>query len=131
MMNLAPHSRNKLLGTFDQFRVVKDFAEPMYNYLVHGFQPGSCFTSVLANDFLGAMTRSHPANTVEAFKSLAKWIYNTLPAEAYGNYDIVNKWLALLPAERRAILEQHKLIYTEQEETWMVLNNTPTHEPIL
>jgi hypothetical protein len=70
-MNLTPYSRNRILETFKTWRVDKEFADPMYNYLVLGFSPGSCFTSVLANDFLSAVSRSHPGNTIEAFKHLA------------------------------------------------------------
>jgi hypothetical protein len=49
-MNLTAHSRNRILKTFELWRVPKDFADPMYNYLVHGYEPGSFFTAVLAND---------------------------------------------------------------------------------
>jgi hypothetical protein len=130
-MKLAAHSRNKLLETFTKWRVDKDFADPMYNYLVHGFEPGSCFTSVLANDFFGAMTRSHPANTVEAFKALAKWIQDTVPAEARGSYEAVKKWTQLSTDERRTALEERRLIYTAEDETWLILKDVPTREPII
>lgn len=130
-MKLSEHSRNKLLDTFAQWRVDKDFSDPMYNYLVHGFEPGSCFTSVLANDFFGAITGSHPANTIEAFKALAKWIQDTVPQQARGSYKAVDAWVKLTADERREVLEQHKLVYSPEDETWMVLTNTPTQEPII
>ena len=66
-MKLTPYSRNRILATFQQWDVPKDFAGPMYAYLVHGFGPGGCFTAVLANDFLSAVSRSHLANTFEEF----------------------------------------------------------------
>jgi hypothetical protein len=80
-MKLTPFSRNRILKTFQQWDVPKDFADPMFNYLVHGYGPGSCFTAVLANDFLSAVSRSHPSNTIEAFKALAGWICDTVPAD--------------------------------------------------
>jgi hypothetical protein len=98
-----------------------DFADPMANYLVYGYEPGSCFSAVLANDFIGAIRSSHPSNTVEAFKALAGWIYSHVPPEAYGSYDKVNAWCDLDAEERRAILEHNRLIYSAKEETWMAL----------
>ena len=122
-MNLTEHSKNRILATFDQWQVDQDFASPIYNYLVHGFHPGSFFTSVLVNDFVGAMSQSHPANTVQAMKSLVGWIQDYMPAGSWGNYDAVKSWAALDESFRRQILEEHNLIYSEREETWKVLNH--------
>ena len=130
-MKLTKYSRNRLLNTFKKWEVDKEFAEPMYNYLVHGFNPGSCFTSVLANDFYGAIQRSHPANTIPAFKALSGWLHSEVPCEAYGSYDAVNDWCYLTPEQRRAVLENHEMIYTEEEEVMLVLRNHYTQEPVL
>jgi hypothetical protein len=131
MTDLTKYSKKRLYDTFSKWRVARDFAEPMYNYLVYGFEPGSCFTSVLANDFFGAMTRSHPANTVEAFKALAKWIADTVPAEARGSYAAVKQWCSLDTDARRHMLEQHRLVYSSEEEVWMTLQDIPCVEPEL
>ena len=131
MIKLTKYSKKRLLDTFAKWRVEKEFANPMYNYLVYGFEPGSCFTSVLANDFFGAMTRSHPANTVEAFKALAKWIQDTVPREARGSYDAVKHWCSLDADARRKLLEQRHLVYTSEEEVWMTLQDIPCLEPEL
>ncbi len=130
-MKLTDYSRNLLLATFAKWNVPKDFAEPMYNYLVFGWSPGSCFTSVLANDFHGAIARSHPANTIEALKHLGGWILDCAPREAHGSYDAVSNWCYLKPKARRQILEEYGLIYTEEKEVWMTLQSQPTTEPIL
>jgi len=130
-MKLTVHSRNRLLETFQKWDVPKDFADPMYNYLVYGYSPGSCFTAVLANDFHGAIARSHPANTVEAFKLLSGWITDCAPREAHSSYDAVSNWCYLLPNSRRQILEEYGLIYTEEQEVWMTLKSEPTNEPLL
>lgn len=129
-MNLSKHSKDRLLATLNEWRVDKDFADPMYNYLVYGFSPGSCFTAVLANDFFRAITASHPANTVEAFKCVAKWIWSVMPAECFGSYEKVKSWSQLDPEARRKVLEEHKLIYTPEEETWLVISDTPTVTPL-
>ena len=129
-MKLTAYSRNRLLQTMSYWRVPGDFKDPMYNYLVHGFSPGNCFTSVLANDFAGAIQSSHPANTIEAFKSVSSWIRDHIPAQAKGSYQAVRDWCSLGAAERRLVLEQHQLIYTDKEEVWAVLQGKPTNEPV-
>jgi len=130
-MNLTYHSRNKLMQTFKHWEVSRDFADPFYNYLVFGWTPGSCFTSVLANDFVGAMQRSHPSNTVNAFKSLVGWMCDTMPEEAYGSYEKVAKWTELNPDRRRIILEQTGLIFTSKEEVIKILKDEPSVAPHL
>jgi Txe/YoeB family toxin of Txe-Axe toxin-antitoxin module len=128
-MKITEYSKRRILQTFSLWRVERDFADPMYNYLVHGFEPGSCFTGVLANDFFGAITRSHPSNTVEALKSLAKWVQDTVPREARGSYEAVKYWTNLTEDLRRRILEEHRLIYTSEEEVWMTLTDAKS-EPL-
>ena len=130
-MNITVYSRNRLYETFSKWDVPRDFADPMANYLVYGYEPGGCFTSVLANDFFAAMQRSHPANTVEAFKCLVGWINDCMPSEAYSSYNRVSEWLHLAEDNRRAILEKYELIYTEQEEVMLALRDESTIEPIL
>lgn len=119
------------MKTFADWQVPRDFAEPMYNYLVYGYAPGSCFTSVLANDFAGAISRSHPSNTVEAFKALVGWIDGTVPEEAHGTYEKVKCWVGINPEQRRIVLERKGLIFTSQEEIWMVLKGEPTTAIVL
>ena len=130
-MNITVYSRNRLYKTFSKWDVPRDFADPMANYLVYGYEPGGCFTSVLANDFFAAMQRSHPANTVEAFKCLVGWINDCMPAEAYSSYNRVSEWIHLDEDNRRATLEKYELIYTEQEEVMLALRDESTTEPIL
>ena len=127
-MNLTKYSRNQILRTFQTWGVPKDFADPMYNYLVYGYKPGSCFTSVLANDFYGAIRRSHPSNTIEAFKALAGWIDDCVPSMARGSYEVVEAWTNLSDNQRRAVLEAKGLIFTLEEESWMILKDGPVEE---
>lgn len=119
------------MQTFAHWNVPKDFAEPFFNYLVYGYTPGSCFTSVLANDFVSAISRSHPANTINAFKSLVGWMGDTLPKEAYGSYEKVAKWTELTSEQRRMILEKHNLVFTSKEEVVKILKDEPSVEPQL
>jgi len=130
-MKLTAHSRNRLLGSFKEWHVPQDFAEPMYNYMVHGFSPGSCFTAVLANDFARAIGCSHPSNTVTAFKALVGWMRDYVPPQAIGSYQAVEDWTKLDHDQRRTVLENFGLIYTKEDEVMLVLNGTPTVEPAL
>ena len=130
-MDISSYSRSRLMGTFSTWQVPKDFADPMYNYLIFGYNPGSCFTSVLANDFMSAIARSHPANTIEAFKALAGWIRDTMPAESYGSMLAVRYWTNLSSEDRRAVLETHQLIYTAKQETMLRIKGDPVQEPML
>jgi hypothetical protein len=130
-MIITVYSRNRLYETFSKWDVPRDFADPMANYLVYGYEPGSCFTAILANDFYAAIGSSHPANTVEAFKCLVGWINDCMPVEAFGSYEAVKRWCSQSEDCRRAVLEKYQLIFTEQEEVWMTLQDTPTNEPVL
>jgi hypothetical protein len=130
-MNLSKYSKHKLMQTFARWDVPKDFAEPFYNYLVYGWTPGSCFTSVLANDFVSAISRSHPSNTINAFKALVGWMRDTMPEEAYGSYEKVNSWAGINPEQRRIILEHTGLVFTSKEEIVKILNDEPSTEPHL
>ena len=130
-MKLTAHSHNRLMQTFEHWNVTKDFAEPFYNYLVWGFRPGSCFEAVLCNDFAKAIQRSHPGNTVTAFKALVGWIDSTVPEVARGSHKQVLLWSSCDEQQRRSILEQHGLIYTSKEEVMLILKDEPTVEPQL
>ena len=130
-MNITVYSRNRLYETFSKWDVPSDFADPMANYLIYGYEPGGCFSAVLANNFFAAIQSSHPANTVEAFKCLVGWINDCMPSEAYGSDNRVSEWCCLPEGHRRAILEKYELIYTEQEEVMLALRDESTIEPIL
>jgi len=130
-MKLNKYSRNRLMETFAKWDVPKDFADPFYNYLVYGYSPGGCFTSVLANDFAGAIGSSHPANTVEAFKALASWIHDYVPVQAHGSYQAVEDWTTMDQDKRRTVLENFGLIYSKEEEIIQVLAGETTYEPVL
>lgn len=105
--------------------------EPIYNYLVYGYSPGGFFESMFANDFMTAMRRSHPANSLEEMKNISGWILNCCPTEAWGSYDKVRAWPRIDSKDRRQLLEDWKLVYTEQDEIMMALKGRPAIEPIL
>lgn len=128
-MNLTKFSNYRLAKTADQWSVDPEYFDHMYNYLVHGFSPGSFFTSLLANDALGAISRCHPLNSVQALKNLASWIQDSFPADSFGSYPKVHAWLDLTEADRRLRLEQANLIFSEQQEIIVALKGElSTHD---
>jgi hypothetical protein len=131
-MKLTPYSRNRCMTAAELWRVPKEYFDPLYNYLVYGFEPGGFWTSVLANDVMGAMQRSHPANQIAALKNTVGWIQDQFPALSYGSYKMVDGWLGFTEQQRRGQLEACALIYTEQEEVEMALRGRPVQpEPQL
>jgi hypothetical protein len=120
-MNITKFSRSRLQLSASRWTVPRDYFEPLYNYLVHGFEPGSFWTAVLANDFMRAVQCSHPSNTIEALKHCVGWIQDSFPRESYGNIYMVEDWIQYDPSYRRQLLESSGLIYTEQQEIMLVL----------
>jgi hypothetical protein len=131
MMDVGPHSRKRIFETFAEWKVPKEYADPMYNYLVYGFTPGGFFTSVLANDWHLAIMRSHPSNTIEALKAVTGWMHDRLPRQAVGSYGAVDGWSRMEDAERTEILLEHRLILSPKREVFLTLKGSSTIEPIL
>jgi len=131
-MKLSKHSKNRFMETLAQYEVPKGYADPIFNYLVHGLHPGDFWNAVFANDLMSAMGRSHPGNTIVALKNTVSWIMNHLVnGTTHGSYKVVDTWLNMPVEERRGILEAVGLIYSEQTEIFMILKDEPTHEPHL
>lgn len=128
-MKVTDYSRFRLMQTAVKWNVDREYFEPIYNYLIYGYSPGGFFTSVLANDWAGAIQRSHPGNTVDALKRVTGWIRDVIPAAAVNSYEAVNTWCALSAEDRRSQLEQQGLIYTEQQEVELALRGTAATEP--
>jgi hypothetical protein len=130
-MNLTKFSRDRMMVTATRWTVPRDFFEPLHNYLVYGFAPGSFWSAVLANDFMRAVQHSHPSNDISALKNTVGWILNSFPEQSYGDHDRVILWQDLEAIQRRRILESKDMIYTEQEEIMMALQGKKSHEPMM
>lgn len=131
-MNITKLSRSRMMESATRWTVPREYFDPLYNYLVHGFEPGSFWTAVLCNDFFEAIQHSHPSNDIPALKHTAGWIRDSFPPESYGDYHRVQEWIKLAPGYRRMSLEAAQLIYTEQEEIMRGLRGeTAKPEPML
>lgn len=122
-MNITAYSLNRVMLSASRWTVAREYVDPLLNYLVHGYSPGSFWVAVLANDFMRAVQSSHPSNDMTELKNAVGWIQNTFPLESYGSYLTINAWCDLSALERRMILEAHNLVYSEQEEIMMTLKN--------
>lgn len=118
---MTQYSVKRIQESAAVWQVDVEYRDALINYLVHGFQPGSFWSAVLANDFKRAIQSSHPANTIPALKAATGWIWDSFPAVSRGSPETVNRWLAMTAAERRSHLELCGLIHTEKEEVEMVL----------
>ena len=131
-MNLTKLSKQRLTLTANRWTVCKEYFDPLFNYLVYGFRPGSFWEAVLANDFMAAVSCSHPANDIPHLKNAVGWIQDSFPAESWGSVRDINNWIRLTSSQRRMILEQEGLIYTEQEEIMLALKGVQAKpEPIM
>jgi hypothetical protein len=120
-----------MLLTASRWTVPRDYFDPLFNYLVHGYEPGSFWSAVLANDFMRAVQSSHPGNTIEALKNTVGWIQDAFPRESYGDRMIVQQWTQMSGLDRRLCLEAAHMIYTEQQEIMKGLKGERSWEPFL
>lgn len=131
-MKLTPHSVNRFYKSFQEYSVPKGFADPIFNYFVYGYGPGGFFTALLANDFMGAISRSHPGNTIEALKLLVTWLENSRSKHLiWGDYPTVERWIRADEGYKRSVLENIGLIYREEQEIWMTLKGEKDHPVVL
>jgi hypothetical protein len=130
-MQLTKFSVDRMKLSASRWTVPREYFDGLCNYLVHGFEPGSFWSAVLANDFMRAVQCSHPSNDITALKHTVGWIRDSFPQESYGNIHIVEDWVNRSAYDRRRILESAHLIYSEQEEIMKCLRDEKSYEPLL
>ena len=130
-MKVSKLNRDRVMLSASRWCVAREYFDPLYNYLIHGFEPGSFWTAVLANDFMTAVQHSHPANDIPALKHAVGWIRDAFPMGSYGDYQSIKYWTRMDPSERRMTLEQHQILLTEQEEIMAALKGVQSQEPVL
>jgi hypothetical protein len=131
-MEISKYSKARIMQGAVDWEVPKAYFDPIYNYMIHGYEPGSFFSAVLANDFFLAIQKSHPANNIPALKNLTGWILSTCGYGIFwGSKEVVQSWLKLTEEERREKLELLSLVIPEKDEIVKILKDEPCHEPIL
>ena len=108
-----------------------DQTGPLISYLVYGFDPGSFYTALFANDAFAAMQHSHPANRIANLKMVTNFVQNYFPkGTAWGSYEAVSKWVKLSDSDRRTCLAECGLVLTPEQEVWAVLQGAHEHYSI-
>lgn len=74
------------------------------NYLIHGFEPGSFTTAVLANDLYEACGRADFQNR-NCLGDIGRWVYQNCPPQSRGSYEAVRDWCADRDGRRTAYAE--------------------------
>jgi hypothetical protein len=121
-------NRNRVYQSMADWQVPREWADVMYRYLVHGWEPGSMFTAMLANDARRMILGSHPSNPIEAYKTVAGWITDVVPVQARDSYPAVAAWSKLTNEERHQILAQQGLLLTPEAATFAVLKGAANYE---
>lgn len=85
------NNHSKLLD-FAHYEMTEQSKESLYNYFVHGLEPGSFMTSMLCNDLCGAAGRADFVN-IGLLGEYAKWLVNHAPYQSYGSPEAVKGWL--------------------------------------
>ena len=129
MIEIGKYSQSRFLGTFSKYHVPQEYGMPIYDYLINGFHPGGFYSAVLANDFTGALLRSHPGNDIPSLKNLSSWLVNNLHRGiTWGSYQTVDHWLKLNDEDRKAHLVEIGLIYKQEDEVMLILKDAPCEE---
>lgn len=129
-MDFSRYSKVRIMKSAVEWEVSREYFDPIYNYMVHGFPPGSFFSALLANDLFRAMASSHPANSVNELKKLTAWIRSTMGHGIFwGSEEVVQKWLEMDSVQRREKLELLNLVIPEKQEVVMILKGEPCVEP--
>jgi len=112
------------LGKFSRslgdFGISAEWQEVTYQYIVLGLTPGSFFTSLFANDFVGMALHSHPSNTWGELINLGKWLSMCAPVAAWGSYEKVEFWMLKSQEERDKLCEECGLKAT----AWEILSTS-------
>jgi len=127
-MNLSKYSKLKFFGELNQWYVDADNMHQLYNYLVHGFSPGSFHEALFSNDATAALSRSHPANNLQNLIHLASYLRSSyLWGRAFGSYEVVGAWLRMSEEQRRAILIDAGMANSEAQDIDLALRDD--HDP--
>ena len=131
-MDFSRYSKAHIMRGAVDWNVTKEYFDPIYNYLVHGFEPGSFYSALLANDMFRAMACSHPANNIQQLKNLTGWIRSTMGHGIFwGSEEVVQNWLKMSSGDRREKLELLRLVIPEKDEIVMILRGDKVVEPVM
>lgn len=97
---MSARTRDELIGACQKAGVPEYMYDGVVLYVLHGLQPGSFMRAVLANDLMEAIGRADHENT-HAMHRWCALVYNDLPGDCHGSYEIVDAWKGLEPRVAR------------------------------
>jgi hypothetical protein len=78
--------------TFTYDRLPSHMREAAQLYIEHGVEPGSFLRAVLENNLCEAASRADATNLI-FLHDYAWWLYNDIPASAWGSPAKVSAWI--------------------------------------
>lgn len=87
-------------ATFSPDNCPEHLRAALERYAEHGIPPGDCLRAVLANDLQGAFARADVV-TARAMPAIVSYVYNHLPHNSHGSYDIVDQYVTVVRYARR------------------------------
>lgn len=78
---------------FQGFVIPEHMVESIVLYVERSIEPGNFLMSVLCNDLLKACMYADHHN-IANLPAYAAYLYNEVPAMAWGSQELVTKWLA-------------------------------------
>lgn len=69
-----------------------DIRKALRDYADYGIPTGSFLRACLANDFMETVGRADDDN-IRTLPEIACYIYNEIPANCHGSYEIVDAWI--------------------------------------
>lgn len=90
----------------DEYREIPDhLLESLDGYLRYGHDPGSGLSAILRNDLMETFRRCDD-QTLMVLPLLARYIYNSIPAAAWGSDARVERWRQRSRLWRATVVEQ-------------------------
>jgi hypothetical protein len=91
--------------------VHEDCRDAIFNYLVHGYEPGGFLTAVITNDLRRAACVADFEN-IERLGHVARFVAHALPEICTGSWNAMSYWMQLSEREREEILIEVRLLPT-------------------
>jgi hypothetical protein len=76
-----------------------DVRDSIDRYVSHGIPLGGFLQAVISNDLMGAAASADAENS-RVLAAIAGYVWNEVPAQAWGSRAVYEAWLALHAAER-------------------------------
>lgn len=78
-MKYSQFSKDRLRRRIREYSSMVNIRESLENYLLYGYDPGSCYKAFFAGDSFNCFLHGHPANSFLEFKEMSAFIVNLCP----------------------------------------------------